>query len=209
MQKRSQKIESLQDKRRNLQTHSIAAEEEMRKLQEEIRQKKERHLFLSNKIDKNKMQDAEMVAKLQSLQAGEERKGSDASQTGGGCLEEMLQRVIALGTNGVEVLLVRREMGAAQGQMPGREEGRRSSEDEQEQGRISQQLVLPTPARINQGAPAISLELELPRVRSVPGEGGTAGRSGTQGDRKRGPSRSPGRHSMDEEEDGDVGGVVL
>ena len=39
----------------------------MRKLQEAIRQKEERHLFLSNKIDENKMQDAEMVAELQSL----------------------------------------------------------------------------------------------------------------------------------------------
>ena len=37
------------------------------------------------------------------------------------------------------------------------------------------------------------------------GEGGRAGRSGTQGDHKRGPSRSPGRHSMDAGADDDLG----
>ena len=165
--KTSQKIQSIQDKRRNLQKDSIAAEEEMRKLQEELRQKEERFLFLSNKVDKNKMADAAMAAELQSLQAEEERKGSNTSQTGDCCLEEMLRRVIVLGTNGVEVLFqrVRCEMGAAQGQMPGREGGRRSSEDEQEQGRISQQLVVPAPGGINEGTPASSLELDLPRLR--------------------------------------------
>ena len=52
----------------------------------------------------------------------------------------------------MEVLFqrVRREMEAAQGLMPGRE-GRRSSAEEQEQGRISQQLVLPAPGGINEG----------------------------------------------------------
>ena len=67
-----------------------------------------------------------------------------------------------------------------------------------------QALLSPTPGGINQAAHASSLELDLPRVRGVPVEGGSAGRS----DRKRGPFRSPGRHSMDEEEDDDVGGVV-
>ena len=69
VQKRSQKVQSIQDKRRNLQKDSTPAEEE------------ERLLFLSNKVDKNKMADAEMAAELQSLQAGEERRGSNASQT--------------------------------------------------------------------------------------------------------------------------------
>ena len=88
-------------------------------------------------------------------------------------------------------------------QMPGREEGRRDSENEQEQGRTSQQLVLPTPGGVNQEAPASSLELDLHRVRGVPGESGSAGDQA----RKRGPSRSPGRPSMDEEDDDNVGGV--
>ena len=147
--KRSQKIQGIQDRRRNLQKDSIAAEGEMRKLQQEIRQKEERHLFLSNKIDKSKMQDAEMVAELQSLQAGEERRGSNASQTGDCCLEALWQQFFAMGANGVEAFVqkLQREMGAAQGQMPRREEGRRNSEDEQEQGRTNQQLVLPTPGQ--------------------------------------------------------------
>ena len=77
--------------------------------------------------------------------------------------------------------------------MPGRDE--RRSGDEQEQGRASQQVALPTRGGVNQVAPASSLELDLPRVRGVSGEGGGAG-------------RSPGRLSRDEEGDGNVGGLV-
>ena len=65
-----QKMQSIQDKGRTLPKDSTAAEEEMRKLQEELQHKEERVLFLSNKIDNNKIQDAEMAAELQSLQAG-------------------------------------------------------------------------------------------------------------------------------------------
>ena len=43
VQKRSQTIQSIQDKRRNLQKDSIAGEEEMRKLQEELRQMSTRY----------------------------------------------------------------------------------------------------------------------------------------------------------------------
>ena len=53
-----------------------------------------------------------------------------------------------------------------------------------------------------------SLELDLHHARGVPGECGSARRSSKQGDRKRGPSSSPGRPSVDEEEDDNVGGVV-
>ena len=132
VQKRSQKIQSIQDKRRNLQKDSTPAEEE------------ERLLFLSNKVDKNKMADAEMAAELQSLQAGEETRGSNASQTCDCCMEALWQQFIALGVNRIEVFVQRlqREMGTAQGQMPGREEGTRKSEDEQEQDKASQQLAL-------------------------------------------------------------------
>ena len=158
-----------------------------------------------------------MVAELQRLQAGEGRRGSNTSQTGDCCLEAMWQQIAAVcaavGPNHVDafanaVFQRFKESGAIQGQMPGRDERGRTSEDEQEQGKINQQLVLPTPGGINQGAPASSLELDLPLVRGAPGEGGSAGRSGTQGDRKRGPSRSPGRHSMDEEGVDDLGEVV-
>ena len=90
---------SIQDKRINLQKDSTAADEEMRKLQEELNQKEERTLFLSNKVDKNKMADAEMAAELQGLQAGEERRGSNASQTGDCCVEALLQQIIALGAS--------------------------------------------------------------------------------------------------------------
>ena len=57
----------------------------MRKLRNEVKQKEERILFLSGKVEKNKMADADVGAELQGLQAGEERRGSNASQTGDSC----------------------------------------------------------------------------------------------------------------------------
>ena len=75
-----------------------------------------------------------------------------------------------------------------------REEGRSCSEEEQGQGRI-----LPAPGGINEGTPASSLELDLPRVRGALGECGGAGKSGTLGDRKRGLSNSPSRRPMEED----------
>ena len=214
VQKQSQKIQSIQDKRKICKKKRQYRSRRVRKL----KHKEERHLLLSNKIHKNKMQDAEVVAELQRLQAGEERRGGNASQTGGCRLEALWQQIAAVypavGPNQVDALASAvfqrfKESGATQEQMPGRDERRRNGEDEQEQGRINQQLVLPTPGGINQGAPASSLELDLPRARGAPGEGGNAGRSGTQGVRKRGPSRSPGRHSTDEDGDDDLGEVVL
>ena len=68
-----------------------------------------------------------------------------------------------------------RGLGAAQGQMLGREEGRRNSEDEQEQDTASQQLTLLASSGCNEGTPASSLELDLHRVRGAFGECGGAG----------------------------------
>ena len=163
------------------------------------------------------MADADMAAELQGLQAGDERRSSNASQTGDSCLEALCQQIdavcAAVGPNEIDALasaVVQRfkESGAFQEQVPGRDDRRRNSEEEQEQGRASQQVALPTPGGFIHGAPASCVELDIPLVRSVPSEGGSAGRSGTQGDRKRGPSRSPGRHSMDEGSDVDLGGLV-
>ena len=42
---------------------------------------------LHTAVGQNTMADAEMEAELQGLQAGEERRGSNASQTGGSCFE--------------------------------------------------------------------------------------------------------------------------
>ena len=77
----------------------------------------------------------------------------------------------AVGPNQVDAVFQRfRESGATQGQMPGRDERRRNSEDEQEQGGTDQQLAPPAQGGINEGAPASSLELDLPRVRGALGK---------------------------------------
>ena len=164
---------------------------EMRKITEEIEWKEERFTQLADKVDKNRMADAEMEAELQGLQAGEERRGSIASQAVDCCLETMVEQIFTMGTDQArftfdalcKIFFTRFETTTPPAQMPGREEGRRDSENEQEQGRASQQLVLPTPGGVNQDAPASSLELDLLRVRGVLGESGSAGRASEQGDR--------------------------
>ena len=69
---RSKKIQSIQDKKRNLQKENVVAEED-------VKQKEERVLFCRTKSKNDRTED-EMEAELQSLQAGEERTGSNASQ---------------------------------------------------------------------------------------------------------------------------------
>ena len=188
-----------------MQKDVAAADEEVRKLRDEVKQKEERVLFFCpHKVEKNQMADADMAAELQGLQAAEERRSSNASHTGDSCLEALWQQIAAacaaVGPNQIDALasaVVQRfkEIGAVQKQGPGRDERIRNGEEEQEQGRASQQVALPTPGGFIQGAPARSLELDLPLVRGVPGERKIRH---TQVDRKRGPSRSPGRHSKDE-----------
>ena len=58
-------------------------------------------------------------------------------------------------------------------------------EDEQEQGKASQQLALSAPSGCNEGTSASSLELDFRRARGALGECGGAGESGTAKDRKR------------------------
>ena len=92
VQKRTPNIQSVQDKRRNLQEESLAAKEEIRNISEEIEWKEERFTQLADKVDQNRMADAEMEAGLQGLQVGEGR-GSNASQAVDCCLETMVEQV--------------------------------------------------------------------------------------------------------------------
>ena len=52
-QKRSQKIQSIQDKRKIAQKESLATREEMREIKEEIVWKEGRSTLLSDKVEKN------------------------------------------------------------------------------------------------------------------------------------------------------------
>ena len=97
-----------------------------------------------------------------------------------------------LEANGVETFVQRLQcgMGAAQGQMSGREK-ERSSEDEQEQDKAGQQWALSGSSGCIEGTPASNLELDLPRIRGSLGEGGGARKSGKAKDRKRSRSNAP------------------
>ena len=158
-----------------MQKESLAAREEMRKINEQIGWKEERFTLL---VDK-----ASLCWRIRSTKTGWQMRGW--RQSFRDCKLEKKEEVAMhrrqvmaawgpCGSNSSPweqmelrpfVQRLQREMGAAQGQMPGREEGRRNSDHEQEQRRTSQQLGLPTPGGINQGAPASGLELDLPRVR--------------------------------------------
>ena len=56
----SQKMQSIQDNKRNMHKESVAAEEEMRKVREVIRQREERFLQLSKKVESNRVATAEL-----------------------------------------------------------------------------------------------------------------------------------------------------
>ena len=175
-----------------MQKTNPAAQEEMRKIREEIDRNEERFRQLSDKGDKNKMVDAEMAAGLQGLQAGEERRGSNASQAVDFRTETMVEEFFAMGADQArskfdavcQVFFKKVEAETPSAQMPGKEGGRRNSEDEQEQDKASQQLALSASGGCNEGTPAGSLELD-PRVRSALGECGGAVKSGTAMDERK------------------------
>ena len=58
MQNRSQKIQRIQDNKKNMQRETAAAQDEMRKIRGQINQKEERFRLLSDKVDKNRMAEA-------------------------------------------------------------------------------------------------------------------------------------------------------
>ena len=129
------------------------------------------------------------------------RRGTNASQTGDCCMEALWEQFMALVRIEVFVQRLHREMGTAQGQMPGREEGGRNSEAEQAQVKVSQQLASSASSGCNEGTPASSLELDLPRVRGAFGECGGVGKSNTAKDERKGLlSNSTSRRPMEEED---------
>ena len=86
------------------------------------------------------MVDAEMAAELQGLLAGEERRGSNASQAVDCCMETVVEQFFAAVADqarskfdaSCQVFFEKFEAETPSAQMPGREGGRGNSEDEQE-----------------------------------------------------------------------------
>ena len=81
------------------------------------------------------MADAELAAELQEPQAGEERRGSDASQAADCCLETMVEQIFAMGTDQArsefdamcQMFFKRVETSTPLAQMPGKGGGRRNT----------------------------------------------------------------------------------
>ena len=111
VQKRSQKIHSFQEKRRNMQK---------KVLQHKRRCGSSEGQLVGIRSDfgicRTKSMRTEMAAELQRLQPGEERRGSNASQTGDCCMEALWQQFIALEANRIQAFVQRlqREMGTSE-----------------------------------------------------------------------------------------------
>ena len=131
-----------------MQKRSATKEEEMRQIREEIDRNEERFRQLSDKADKNKMADAAMAAELQSLQAEKKEEAAMPRKqvtavwrkcyTGLSHWERMEWRSCSKESE---------EKWEWQGQMPGREEGRRRNGEDERQ---DQSAVGATRARRDQ-----------------------------------------------------------
>ena len=102
MQKRSQKLQSLQDKHRNHFKIACACEEEMQMLSEEMEERKAifetRIRALSEKSRGSRKAADDLEVEIQALQAGEEGRGSRASQSTARCFDPaMLEHFLTIG----------------------------------------------------------------------------------------------------------------
>ena len=82
MQKRSQKLQSLQDKNKH-HFKACASEEEMQKLDEDMEKMRARFQALSEKSGESRRAASEVEEEIRIFRAGEERRGSCASQSNG------------------------------------------------------------------------------------------------------------------------------
>ena len=181
MQKRSQKIQSIQDKKRNMFKEAVAAEEGMRRVREEIVEREARYWQLSDKASGNRMAAEELEEKLRVLQAGPMtaaliRWRSSFFTMGAAHARHRLQVL-------QEKFFRRFEPPTPPAQMSGREGGEENQE-EQEQRAASQQMGPPAPGGRNGGLPAGPV-FDPARFRGANGGSGGAGNVETPYDRKR------------------------
>ena len=87
IQQRSQKLQSLQDKKKHHLKEACASEEEMQKLDEEMAKMRARFQALSEKSGESRRAASEVEEEVRISQAGEERRGSCASVSNGCCSE--------------------------------------------------------------------------------------------------------------------------
>ena len=117
MQKRSRKMQSLENERRNFIKDACACDEEMRKVREEINEIEARYL--------------ELVEKSSNSRKEEERRGSCASQSNGCCFDSVMEQLLTLGDARQQIQALQEEfirsfeVSATPVHIAGREEKRR------------------------------------------------------------------------------------
>ena len=120
---------------------------------------KERRVHeLSKKVDSNRMAAAELEDELRGLQAGEERRGSNASQVNECCLDTVAEQLFTMGAaqakHQARSSVQRNSSEDSRPQLLLRkcqEEKREENEEEQEQRKASQQMGPPAPGGCNEG----------------------------------------------------------
>ena len=145
MQKRSHKMQSLQDKKVSCSRKLVRARKRCQKL-EEINEREARYLQLSNKSSNNWMAAEDLEGELRGVKAGEERRGSCASQANDCCLDAVAEQLFTMRAAHArqqlqaphEKLFRRFEVPTAPAQMPGGEEkeesGKRRSQSSKPNG---------------------------------------------------------------------------
>ena len=162
---RSQKMQSVQGKKRNLLKKVGACDEGMGKVREEINEREARYLELAEKSNNKGMAAEHLEEEFRCLQAGEERRGSCASQCNGCCLDAVVEQLFTLGATHArqqiqalqEELIRRFEIPATPAHMAGGEERGGEWEEEQVERAASRQMGPPAPGKRNEGFPVGSV----------------------------------------------------
>ena len=149
--KKSQKIQSIQDKRKICRKRAWRQDKKCGTSEKKLSGRKSASHCCRTKSTKTQWQ------------------MRNASQTGDSQLPPSVQQWVQTRSMPWPMLSSKGSRKVEQFRSICQEEMKEESEVEQEQGIASQQVALPTPGGVNRVAPASSLELDLPRVRGVPG----------------------------------------
>ena len=165
VQKRSQKIQSIRDKRKIDRKKAWRQEQKCENSERKLSGRKSVSHCCRTKSTKRNGRCGN--GSRTSGGAGEERRGSNASQAVDCCMETMVEQIFAMGADQArsmfdavcQIFFKKFEASTPLAKMPGKGGGRRNSEDEHEQGKASQQLALSASGEFSEGISASCMEL--------------------------------------------------
>ena len=201
MQKKSQKLHSLQDNKKKCLKDAGMCEEEMEKVRDEIAEREAHFQELAQKSRNFQMAADDLEEEIRVLQAGEERRGSCASQSNGCCFDSLLEHLFTLGAaharqqiHALQEEFSRRfDVLATSVHMAGREEEKRLKRSKYKKQPVAKWVTLFL----------ILLSSRMEMVRAVEEDISNSPRSGPcNRDRSRTPANSPLRSQQQSQEEG-------